>query len=132
MSAVPAVLPHPRTSAPAQYLRPEAFSPEGAGRARAPWLIAPGPSLSIPRLDHVGLRHASFGSDAAAARFAAILVELGVGKASDWTACGRESTKFLNRALDRFVERHAQSAIDTAFELSVTLSTDPHEWCETE
>jgi hypothetical protein len=30
------------------------------------------------------------------------------------------------------VERQAEAAIDGAFELSVTLSTDPHEWCETE
>src|SRR5579862_7666400 len=106
MSTVPTVLPNPATSAPAQYLRAQEFSREAAGRTRAPWLIAPGRSLGVPRLDHVGLRHASFGSDAAAARFAAILVELGVGKASDWTACGREPTKFLSRALDRFVERH--------------------------
>jgi hypothetical protein len=88
--------------------------------------------LSVPRLDQVGLRYSSFGSDAAAARFATILVELGIGKPSDWTACGKEPAKFLSRALDRFVERHAESAIDNAFELSVTLSTDPHEWCETE
>ena len=90
MSTVSAVLPNPRTSTPAKYLRPEAFSPEGAGRARAPWLIAPGPSLGIPRLDHVGLRHSSFGSDAAAARFATTLIELGVGNPSDWSGCGRE------------------------------------------
>ena len=132
MSAVPAVLQNPRTSAPAQYLRPEAFSPEGAGRARAPWLIAPGPSLGIPRLDHVGLRHSSFGSDAGAARFATTLIELGIGNPSDWSGCGREPAKFLRRTLDRFVERQAEAAIDGAFELSVTLSTDPHEWCETE
>ena len=30
------------------------------------------------------------------------------------------------------MERQAEAAIDGAFELSVTLSTDPHEWCETE
>jgi hypothetical protein len=132
MSAVPAVLPNPRPSAPAQYLRPEAFSPEGAGRARAPWLIAPGPSLGIPRLDHVSLRHSSFGSDAAAARFATVLIELGIGNPSDWSGCGQEPAKFLRRTLDRFVERQAEAAIDGAFELSVTLSTDPHEWCETE
>ena len=132
MSTVPTVLSNPATSAPAQYLRAQEFGSEDAGRTRAPWLIAPGRSLSVPRLDHVGLRYSSFGSDAAAARFATILVELGIGKPSDWTACGKEPAKFLSRTLDRFVERHAESAIDTAFELSVTLSTDPHEWCETE
>src|SRR5580658_6704489 len=128
MPAVPAVLPNPRTSTPAQYLRPEAFSPESAGRARAPWLIAPGPSLGIPRLDHVSPRHSSFGSDAAAARFATTLIELGIGNPSDWSGCGQEPAKFLRRTLDRFVERQAEAAIeaaiDGAFELSVTLSTD--------
>jgi hypothetical protein len=95
-------------------------------------LIAPGYSLSVPRLDHVGLRHSSFGSDAGAARFATILIELGIGSPSDWTACGREPAKFLGRTLDRFVKSQAEFAIDGAFELSLTLSTDPHEWCETE
>ena len=84
MSAVPAVLPHPRTSTPAQHLRPEEFGHEGAGRARAPWLIAPGRSLDVPRLDQVALRHSSFGSDAASARFATILIELGIANPSDW------------------------------------------------
>ena len=132
MSTVPTALSNPAASASAQYLPAHEFGREDAGRTRAPWLIAPGRSLGVPRLDHVGLRHSSFGSDTAAARFAAILVELGIGKPSVWTACGREPARFLSRALDRFVERHAESAIDNAFELSVTLSTDPHEWCETE
>src|SRR5579863_4607734 len=132
MPAVPAVLPNARTSTPAQYLRPEAFSPESAGRARAPWLIAPGPSLGIPRLDHVSLRHSSFGSDAAAARFSTTLIELGIGNPSDWSGCGQEPAKFLRRTLDRFVEGRAEARIDGAFELSVTLSTEPREWCETE
>lgn len=132
MSTVPAVLPNPRESAAAQYLRPEDFGHEAASRARAPWLIAPGPSLSTPRLDHVCLRHASFGSDAAAARFATILIELGIGNPSDWSGCSQEPAKFLRRTLDRFVERKAEIGIDGAFDLSVTLSTDPHEWCEAE
>src|SRR5579862_9569035 len=132
MPTVPAVLPNTCTSAPAQYLRAEGFSRGGAGRARAPWLIAPGPSLRVPRLDHVSLRHSSFGSDAAAARFATILIELGIGNPADWTGCGQEPAKFLRRTLDRLVERQVEVAIDGAFDLSVTLSTDPHEWCETE
>jgi hypothetical protein len=132
MPTVQAVLRNTCTSAPPQYLRPEGFSREGAGRASAPWLIAPGPSLAVPRLDHVGLRHSSFGSDAAAARFATILIELGIGNPADWPRCGREPAKFLRQTLDRFVGRQVEIAIDGAFDLSVTLSTDPHEWCETE
>jgi len=60
------------------------------------------------------------------------LIELGIGSPSDWTECGREPAKFLGRTFDRFVKSHAEPAIDRAFELSVTLSTDPHEWCEAE
>ncbi len=104
MSAIPAVLLHPLASTPTQHLRPKEVGHEGTGRACAPWLIARGRSLDVPRLDRVALHHSSFGSDAASARFATILVELGI----------------------------AESEIDEAFELSVTLSTDPHEWCESE
>ena len=132
MSTVPTVLPNPGTGTPAQYLRAQESGHQDAARTRAPWLIAPGCSLSVPRLDHVGLRHSSFGSDAGAARFATTLIELGIGSPSDWTECGREPAKFLGRTFDRFVKSHAEPAIDGAFELSVTLSTDPHEWCETE
>jgi hypothetical protein len=51
---------------------------------------------------------------------------------SDWKACAGEPTKLLRRTLDRFVRSHGESQIDEAFEISVTLSTDPHEWCESE
>jgi len=132
MPTVPAVVPNPCASAPAQHLRPEGVGHEGARRTRAPWLIAPGPSLPIPRLNRVGLRHSSFGSDAAAARFATILIELGIGNSSDWSRCGREPAGFLRHTLNRFIERSTEAAIDGAFDLSVTLSTDPHEWCEIE
>jgi len=86
----------------------------------------------VPRLDRVALHHSSFGSDAGSARFATILVELGIANPSDWEACAGEPAKFLRRTLDRFVRSHGESEIDEAFELSVTLSTDPHEWCESE
>jgi hypothetical protein len=132
MSTVPTVLPNPDASAPAQYLRTQEIGRQDAARARAPWLIAPGRSLTGPRLDQVSLRHSSFGRDAAAARFATILIELGIGSPADWTQRGREPAKFLRRTLDRFVACHAESDIDSAFELSVSLSTAPHEWCETE
>src|ERR1700678_2698870 len=132
MSEVPTVLLHPLASTPAQHLRPKEVDHEGAGRAGAPWLIARGRSLDVPRLDRVALHHSSFGSDAGSARFAAILVELGIAKPSDWEACSEEPAKFLRCTLDRFVRSHGEFEIDEAFELSVTLSTDPHEWCETE
>src|SRR5713226_7451151 len=132
MSAVPAVLLHPLASTPTQHLRPKEVGQEVTGRACAPWLIARGRSLDVPRLDRVALHHSSFGSDAGSARFATILVELGIANPSDWEACAGEPAKFLRCTLDRFVRRHGESEIDEAFELSVTLSTDPHEWCESE
>src|ERR1035437_2634945 len=105
MSAVPAVLLHPLASTPAQHLRPKEVGHEGARRAGAPWLIARGRSLDVPRLDRVALHHSSFGSDAASARFATILVELGIAKPSDWEACAGEPAKVLRGTAAPFVSR---------------------------
>jgi hypothetical protein len=74
MSAIPAVLLHLLAGTPTQRLRPKEIGHEGTGRACAPWLIALGRSLDVPRLDRVALHHSSFGSDAASAGVAAILV----------------------------------------------------------
>jgi hypothetical protein len=115
-----------------QQLRARTLGDEGAGRTRAPWLIGRGCSLDVPRLDDLPLRHSSFGSDASAARFAALLLELGIASARDWRRCDGEPLKFLQRILDRFVREHGEAEIDGAFSVSVTLSTDPHEWCEEE
>src|ERR1700689_5960420 len=108
MSAIPAVLLHPLASTPAQQLWPKEFGHEGTGRACAPWLIARGRSLDVPRLDRVALHHSSFGSDAGSARFAAILVELGIAKPSDWEACFEEPPKFFRCPLVPFVGRHGE------------------------
>lgn len=132
MSAVPAVQQDPRASTPAQQLQPKAIGHDCAARACPSWLIARGASLEIPRLDRVPLHHASFGSDSAAARFATILLEIGIASPADWKQSDNEPTKFLRRAFDRFIRNHGESKVDGAFEVSVTLSTDPHEWCETE
>src|ERR1700733_8606609 len=132
MSAVPAVLPNPLTSTPTHPFGRKGGVREAPARACAPWLIAGGASLDVPRLDRVALHHSSFGSDAGSARFATILVEIGIANPSDWEACAGEPAKFLRCTLDRFVRSHGESEIDEAFELSVTLSTDPHEWCESE
>jgi hypothetical protein len=88
--------------------------------------------LEVPRLDRVPLQHCSFGSDAGAGSFACVLIDLGIANASDWKCSSGEPAKFLQRTLDRFIRDHGERKIDGAFDLSVTLSTDPHEWCETE
>src|ERR1700730_8198016 len=103
MSAVPAVLPNPLASTPAQHLRPKEVGHEGTGRACAPWLIARGRSLDVPRLDSVALRHSSCGSSAPSGRFSVFLGELGIVNPSDWEACAGDPAKFLRRTLDRFV-----------------------------
>jgi hypothetical protein len=132
MPAIPTVLPNPRADASIQRLQPKEVSNQGAAGSCPPWLIARGPSLVVPRLDRVALHHGSFGSDAAAARFARILIELGIASPHDWSRCSGERARFLGRALDRFVGNHGEAEIDGAFELSVTFSTDAHEWCESE
>src|SRR6202451_3938785 len=115
MSAVPAVLLHPLASTPAQRLRPKEVGHEGTGRACAPWLIARGRSLDVPRLDGVVLHHSSFGSDAGSARFATILVELGIANPSDWEACAGAPAQFLPRTLDRFVRSPGGCEVDGGF-----------------
>jgi hypothetical protein len=88
--------------------------------------------LEVPRLDGIPLRHCSFGSDTAAARFAALILDLEIAQARDWNQCNGEPLRFLQRALDRFVRDHGETEIDGAFSVSVTLSTEPHEWREQE
>ena len=132
MSSVSAVLQDPSAGTAAQQLQPKAPSHDCAARADSPWLIARGASLEIPRLNRVALHHASFGSDSAAARFATILLEIGIASPADWKRSDNQPAQFLRRAFDRFIRSHGESEIDGAFEISVTLSTDPHEWCETE
>ncbi len=132
MPAIPAVLPNPRAGTPIQRLQPKEVSNQGAGGPCLPWLIARGPSLRVPRLDRVALHHGSFESDAAAARFARILIELGIASPHDWNRCSGDPARFIGRALDRFVRSHGEAEIDGAFELSVTFSTDANEWRESE
>ena len=132
MSAVPARVSDSVTRPATQHPWAKAVHDQDTVRACSPWLIASGHSLKIPRLDQVPIHHCSFGSDAAAARFASVLLELGIAKPSDWSRSTKEPARFLKRTLDRFVRDHGEKAIDGAFDLSVTLSTDPHEWCETD
>jgi hypothetical protein len=132
MPAIPAVLPSPCAGTPKQQLQPKEVSNQGATGPCPPWLIARGPSLGVPRLDRVALHHGSFGSDAAAAGFASILIELGIASPHDWRRCSGDPVRFIGRALDRFLGSHGEAEIDGAFELSVTFSTDAHEWRESE
>jgi len=132
MPAIPTVLPNPRAGTSIQRLQPKEVSDQAAAGPCVPWLIARGPSLGVPRLDRVALNHGSFGSDAAAARFARVLIELGIANPHDWKRCSGEPARFIGRTFDRFVRSHGEAETDGAFELSVTFSTDAHEWCESE
>ena len=132
MPAISAKLPNPRAGAPIHQLRPKEVRDQGAAGSRAAWLIAPGRSLEVPSLDRAALHHGSFGSDAAAARFARILIELGIATPHDWSKCSGSPARFIGRALDRFVRSHGETEIDGAFDLSLTFSTDAHEWRDSE
>ncbi len=61
---------HMLSSTPTQHPRLKRVNHEGTERACAPWLIARGRSLDVPRLD-------------------TILVEPGIANPSDWEACAR-------------------------------------------
>jgi hypothetical protein len=115
-----------------QQVWPQTTDHQGSHGPRSPWLIAPGRTLDVPRLEGIPVHHDSFGADQAAARLASVLLKLDIAKPADWRICGGEPQAFVRRALDRFARSHSESKIDGAFELSITLSTDPHEWCERE
>jgi len=132
MSAFSAMLPDSVASTTSLRSPARSIRDEDTVGACPPWLIAKGRSLEVPRLNRVPLHHCSFGSDAAAARFAGVLVELGIANPADWKHSSGEAGRFLQRTLDRFVCEHGETEIDGAFDLSVTLSTAPHEWCENE
>ena len=132
MSAFSAMLPNSVASVTGWCPPTRPIRDEDAVRACPPWLIARGRSLEVPRLDQVPLHHCSFGSDAAAARFAVVLVELGIANPADWKHSAGEPGRFLQRTLDRFIRQHGETEIDGAFDFSITLSTAAHEWCETE
>ena len=130
MSAVPAVLPNPLAGTTAQRLRAK-VGLENAFRACAPWLIARGQSLEVPRLDRV---RASPFVIRQRLRRGPICLRPGRSRHREpirLEACGGEPRSScgvrltVSSAPRRIRDRRA-------FELSVTLSTDPHEWCETE
>ncbi len=132
MSAVQRVLSDPLPRTAARSLRTQPKSAEASGGACAPWLIARGQSLAVPRLEKVPLHQSSFGSDAAAAQFACSLIELGIARPTDWIRAAGQPTRFLQRTFERFIAERGEAKIDGAFDLSITLSTDPNEWCEPE
>ena len=132
MSGIPAILPNSREGAGAEHLWPQASNYQSARRPGSPWLIAPGRTLEVPRLEGTAVHYSSFGADQTAARLASILLKLGIAHIADWRPCGGDPQEFVQKALHRFVRSHGECEIDGAFALSITLSTDPHEWCEME
>lgn len=79
----------------------------------------------MPRLDGIPFHHQSFGSDAAAARFATLLLETDIACAADWSGCGGNPLHFVRRTIQRFAHNHGTGAIDQAFEVSVSFSDSP-------
>src|ERR1035437_10565293 len=106
MSTVPAMCSDSDAGATTLHLRPKSVPDQDTGGACTPWLIARGRSLEMPRLDHVPFHHCSFGSDAAAARFACVLIELGIANPADWKRSAAEPARFLQHTLDRFIREH--------------------------
>src|SRR5882757_310366 len=127
MSAVPIVQPSLARGSAAQPVRPRAerFEPASAPRLHSAGLIAAGQTLPVPRLDRIPLHHQSFGSDAAAARFASLLLEADIAHAADWRVCDGNPLQFIRRTIQRFVRDHGEAAIDQAFDVSVSFSDSP-------
>lgn len=127
MSAVSSFEPSPAGSFATQPVRQEAerFQSASARRLRSPGLIAAGESLPVPRLDGIPFHHQSFGSDAAAARFATLLLEIDIARAADWSGCTGNPLHFVRRTIQRFARNHGATVIDQAFEVSISLSDSP-------
>lgn len=81
-------------------------------------LIAPGPGLSIPRLEKHHWQFSAESRCADGAEFAANLIRAHVGDPEDWAAT-RDISKFLNRTLCRFVGDR-QPRIDYSFDISIS------------
>jgi hypothetical protein len=99
-----------------------------AARPGTPGLIAPGPGLSLPRIQETLWQFSPTRGDGAF--FAANLLRAGVGRPEDWEA-SRDIGKFLHATLERFVGDRAKD-IDYAFDVAVTLSTSPTNWRQPE
>ncbi len=127
MSAVSVFQPSPTGGFATQPVRPRAerFQPAFARRLRSPRLIAAGESLPVPRLDGLPLHHQSFGSDAAAAKFATLLLETDIARAADWRGCAGNPLHFVRRTIQRFARSHGATSIDQAFEVLLSFSDSP-------
>lgn len=127
MSAVSSFEPSLAGGFTTQPVRPETerFQPASAPRLRSTGLIAAGESLPVPRLDGIPFHHQSFGSDAAASRFATLLLETGIARAADWSGCAGNPLHFVRRTIQRFAQNHGGTAIDQAFDVSVSFSDSP-------
>ncbi len=65
----------------------------------------------MPRLDGIPFHHQSFGSDAAAARFATLLLETDIACAADWSGCGGNPLHFVRRTIQRFAHKEERLLI---------------------
>ena len=97
-----------------------------ARRTGTPGLIAPGPGLCVPKLDQRHWRFSAGAGNADAAQFAANLLRVGVADPEQWRAT-RDIGRFLQRTLQEFIGARA-SIIDSAFDVSVSMGTNPSAW----
>jgi hypothetical protein len=80
------------------------------------------PLLTLPRLDDVPVVHRIHELNGRSLALCRSLLETGIGIGADWFASGRSATGFVQRTLDRWLERHGGPEIDRRFTLTVRLS----------
>jgi hypothetical protein len=90
--------------------------------------MAPGGGWTIPRLDGVVTEHQIWHGERLAARTAAALIRAGVADASDWPSASGNPFKFLELAVNRWLDGHGGKEIGEVFQLHLTLtsSIDPY------
>ena len=84
--------------------------------------MATGCGWALPRLDGIASIHTIRQGERAAARVAWAFVEAGVAEAEDWPRADGDVFRFLEQALDRWIDEHGGKQIREVFQLHLTLS----------
>jgi hypothetical protein len=84
-------------------------------------LMAPPCDVVLPSLERIPTELRFLADDSEVIALAETLVKLDVAVAADWNKSGRDASKFLSLALQRWIHHHGGADIERRFDLGVTL-----------
>ena len=91
----------------------------------AAWGMAPAGGLVAPSLEGVVTEYVAMTGDGLAVALARTLLEIGVGHAADWTACGRTANVFVQATFARLYAEHGGARIRQVFDIFGSIGRDP-------